>query len=198
MHLQPIFSDFFFHEIVDLNTFNIKEEILSIEQRERNAAFHETGFQSSSILHVNAVQPILNHIKGRLPKLLNQLCYKCTSFDITDMWANVNRHKEFNRPHLHSQSNFSGVFYVDVPPDSGKLVFERHDLYFHMVQSSLRVDEYNQYNSPLWFVPSQNNLMAIFPSHLRHDVGPNLSQDPRISVNFNIEVNNVNNMGERR
>lgn len=195
MHLQPIFSDFFFHEIIDLNTHHMKEEILEIEKKERNAAFHETGFQSSSVLHINTLQPLINHIKGRLPKLLDQLCYKFVSAEVADMWANVNRHKEFNRPHLHSQSNFSGVFYVDVPPDSGKLAFERHDLYFHMIQSRMRVNEYNQYNSPLWFVPSQNNMLVIFPSYLRHDVGPNLSQDPRISVNFNITIHHVNGNG---
>ena len=44
---------------------------------------------------------------------------------ITGMWAVVNGPGSSNRLHSHPYNNMSGVFYLQVPEDSGALVF--HD-----------------------------------------------------------------------
>ena len=42
---------------------------------------------------------------------------------ITGMWAVVNGPGSSNRLHSHPYNNMSGVFYLQVPKDSGALVF---------------------------------------------------------------------------
>ena len=39
-----------------------------------------------------------------------------------NMWANINYKGGYNRPHIHPNSLFSGVYYVHAQPNSGKLV----------------------------------------------------------------------------
>ena len=39
-----------------------------------------------------------------------------------NMWANINYQGGYNRPHIHPNSLFSGVYYVHAQPNSGKLV----------------------------------------------------------------------------
>ena len=42
---------------------------------------------------------------------------------IGNMWANINPPGGYNRPHIHPNSLFSGVYYVKTPPNCGKIVF---------------------------------------------------------------------------
>ncbi len=39
-----------------------------------------------------------------------------------NMWANINYQGGYNRPHIHPNTLFSGVYYVHAQPNSGKLV----------------------------------------------------------------------------
>ena len=39
-----------------------------------------------------------------------------------NMWANINYSKCYNRPHIHPNSLFSGVYFVKTPKNSGNLV----------------------------------------------------------------------------
>ena len=40
-----------------------------------------------------------------------------------NMWANINYPGGYNKPHIHPNSLFSGVYYVKTPPNCGKIVF---------------------------------------------------------------------------
>ena len=42
---------------------------------------------------------------------------------IGNMWANINPPGGYNRPHLHPNSHFSGVYYIKAPENSGQIVF---------------------------------------------------------------------------
>ena len=42
---------------------------------------------------------------------------------IGNMWANINPPGGYNRPHIHPNSHFSGVYYIKATKDSGDIVF---------------------------------------------------------------------------
>ena len=47
--------------------------------------------------------------------------------------------------------------------------------------------DHNQYNSELWWwLPSEEGRLYIFPSWIKHLVEPNMSDEERISISFNI------------
>ena len=105
---------------------------------------------------------------------------------IGNMWANINPPGGYNRPHIHPNSHFSGVYYIKAPQNSGEIVFNDPRSAAHMVMPE-RVKDIKP-PSHLWREVRVNPLegrMLMFPSWLWHCVEPNGSNDIRISVSFN-------------
>ena len=102
-----------------------------------------------------------------------------------NMWANVNHPKCFNRPHIHPNSLFSGVYFVKTPQNSGNLM-----LYDPRpgVQMTMPNRKEGKLSPELWrevhYEPKAGRCI-MFPSWLWHEVKPNKSNDTRISVSFN-------------
>ena len=102
-----------------------------------------------------------------------------------NMWANINYPGGFNRPHLHPNSLFSGVYWVKAPEKSGSLM-----LYEPRpgVQCTMPNRKEGKLPPELWrevhYTPKAG-MVVMFPAWLWHEVQPNKSNDIRISVSFN-------------
>ena len=102
-----------------------------------------------------------------------------------NMWANINYPGCFNRPHIHPNSLFSGVYFIKTPQKSGNLmVYDPRP----GVQMAMPSRKKEQLQSELWrevhYEPVAGRCI-MFPSWLWHEVKPNQSNDIRISVSFN-------------
>mgnify|MGYP003325581111 CR=1 FL=1 len=106
------------------------------------------------------------------------------------MWANVNRYKDYNTVHVHPNCNYSGVYYIKTPENCGTLSFidprkERRML----MDSSLYDVESTSVPAAaahtLIITPKEGRLV-LFPCFLEHEVGANQTNEPRISISFNI------------
>jgi len=114
---------------------------------------------------------------------------KLTSFSIVDAWTNFMKANEYNPPHIHLGSNFSSVFYLDVPEKISKehknfkgKGTKPGQILFNFTS---HIDGYiNFYNH----TPVTGDFF-IFPSKLLHNVNPFKSKVTRISmaINFNFE-----------
>ena len=105
---------------------------------------------------------------------------------IGNMWANINPPGGYNRPHIHPNSHFSGVYYIKAPQNSGEIVFNDPRSGAHMIMPERIKD--SKPPSHLWREVRINPLegrLIMFPSWLWHCVDPNESNDIRISVSFN-------------
>ena len=102
-----------------------------------------------------------------------------------NMWANINYPGNANRPHLHPNSLFSGVYWVKAPEKSGSLM-----LYEPRpgVQCTMPNRKEGELPPELWreihYTPRAGTIV-MFPAWLWHEVKPNESNDTRISVSFN-------------
>jgi len=104
------------------------------------------------------------------------------NISIKQMWACVNKHKDFNVIHAHgNEYHLSGVFYLKVPVDSGNICF-RDPRPAAINSTTNRI--FNQGDSEN-FIPYETELI-LFPSFLEHFVMPNESQEDRISVSFDL------------
>ena len=102
-----------------------------------------------------------------------------------NMWANINYPGNANRPHLHPNSLFSGVYWVKAPEKSGNLM-----LYEPRPGAQCTMPNRKEGKLPpeLWrevHYKPQAGVAIMFPSWLWHEVKPNESNDTRISVSFN-------------
>ena len=47
-------------------------------------------------------------------------------------------------------------------------------------------NEYNSVNSHTWWLRPKEGTLYIFPSWIRHMVKPNMSDEERVSISFNV------------
>ena len=106
---------------------------------------------------------------------------------ITNMWINFNGYKDSNFTHIHPNAYWSGVYYVKTPENCGNIIFENpaHDGMEHTYYAT-QFKEHNLYNSITHWQEVRENILYVFPGWLRHRVQPNLSDENRISISFNI------------
>ena len=102
-----------------------------------------------------------------------------------NMWANVNYPGGYNRPHLHPNSLFSGVYWIKTPVKSGHLI-----LYEPRAGAQCTMPNRKEGKLPpeLWrdihYEPVAGRCV-MFPAWLWHEVRINESNETRISVSFN-------------
>lgn len=132
------------------------------------------GWQSNDNLHkIGVFRELCSTIERGANSVLESKNVKPDK--ITSMWANVNHKYSSNAAHVH-EGILSGVFYLKVPKNSGKLVFINP-----AIRSDARMLRESNYG-----VTPEPLAMILFPSWLEHYVEQNLSDEDRISISFNI------------
>ena len=104
---------------------------------------------------------------------------------IGNMWANINPPGGYNKPHVHPNSLFSGVYYVKTPPNSGQLVCSDPR---PGIQTCMPNRKKGEPPKHLWrdlHLQPKENRAIVFPAWLWHSVQPSKSNENRISVSFN-------------
>jgi uncharacterized protein (TIGR02466 family) len=157
-------------------TYDYVDKVLELQSKETSEKKSNFGgWQSRD--NLNDTEGIFREFISTLEKISNNiLCDKSNKrFKVTEMWANVNYKYCYNAAHTHG-GILSGVFYLQVPENSGKLIF---------CNPAVRADGHllRPKNYPI--VP-ERLACIMFPSWLEHYVEPNLSDEPRISISFNI------------
>jgi len=102
-----------------------------------------------------------------------------------NMWANINPKGAMNQLHIHSNSLFSGVYYVKSNPQAGRLkIYDPRPGAQIVMPTRLE----GQPPKHLWRDANLDPFpgrIIMFPAWLWHAVEPNQSDDIRISVSFN-------------
>tara|TARA_R110002020_G_scaffold133536_1_gene297955 strand:- start:1338 stop:1937 length:600 start_codon:yes stop_codon:yes gene_type:complete len=108
-----------------------------------------------------------------------------------NMWANINYPGSFNRPHLHPNSLFSGVYWVKTPPKCGNFMVYDPRPGSHTTMPNRKDEQLigtkllgSEYWREVHFQPIAGRIL-MFPAWLWHEVRPNRSNENRISVSFN-------------
>ena len=107
--------------------------------------------------------------------------------ELSGLWAMVNAPGSRNKLHSHPFNYLSGVFYLQVPPDSGTLVFHDPRPQSEILSPPKKSDESIHTSSRVSWSPKQNDLL-FFPSWLNHEVEENNSNEERIILSFNLEL----------
>ena len=186
MEIIEIFKDVVFKTTLNENINELINFSEKLEKKEGRQFSNVGGFQSKDL---NNDEPVLNSLIKKI--LLNGNNFFKKSFNLNknlklnNIWLNVNYYKDFNQIHDHPSSMVSGVFYVKTPEKCGDLMFHRDSSMSYFVDGK-SFSQYNNYNSGLWWLPSIENTLYLFPSWLKHSVEPNLSKEKRISISFNL------------
>lgn len=137
-----------------------------------NGGYQGHGFESFTLSEV---------IKNLIPQRSDQ---KLKSFFI-QAWVNVNYQFSWNDIHTHSDDGvlLSGIYYVSTPKNCGNIRF--YDPRF-LKGRNLYDKYYFKDRGDHISVQPQEKMLIWFPPWLPHSVEPNLSEQERISIAFNI------------
>ena len=107
---------------------------------------------------------------------------------ITSMWAIINNKDAFNEKHHHGNSALSAAYYVKADKNAGNIIFfdpRQANVFYHPYSK-----EVNNINAQVQSVTPKAGTLVLFPSYLEHKVNPNLSDEERIVISFNVSLIN--------
>ncbi len=186
MIAEGFFPTLIYAQDVNLNTQQLANDIIVwSKQDEGMKKTNVNGWHSQTNMHE---LPQFKPLVDELFKMTSEV-FKQEHLDreprLGNMWANINYQGGYNKPHIHPNSLFSGVYYIKAEPNSGKLICNDPR---PGIQTVMPVRKPGQPPKHLWrevHLDPKVNRILMFPAWLWHSVEPNQSNDIRISVSFN-------------
>jgi uncharacterized protein (TIGR02466 family) len=125
------------------------------------------------MLHCKAYGSLLGYSDSQLKNL-----------KMTNMWFNQSDQGDFNFPHTHSNSLFSGAYYLKT--------VEENKISFHDFSNMNLIPENptNYLNIESWLQCSTNHLL-IFQSDLVHSNPRQINTGEKITISFNVIYENL-------
>lgn len=144
------------------------------------------GYQSPMTLtHETSMAPLFEYIAQTAQKAMFDMQFVNCDVYISAAWANFNESRnQYNCEHIH-QDTFSGVFYLQVPENSGKLCLVNPGMN-PLWQGAMLVDKKNKFNADRLRIEPKESQLLLWPSYLSHAVEPNAHDETRISISFNV------------
>ena len=186
MIAEGFFPTLIYAKDVDLNTDQLANDIVAWSKQDKGIKkTNVNGWHSETNMNQ---KPEYKLLVDELFKMAHQV-FNEEFLDegpaLGNMCANINYNGGYNKPHVHPNALFSGVYYVKTPPNSGQLVCTDPR---PGIQTCMPTRKPVEIPKHLWrevhLQPVEGRII-IFPAWLWHCVEPNKSNDMRISVSFN-------------
>ena len=140
--------------------------------------------------------PIFAELTARLEKTMRQISedagyHPDCEIELDNMWAIINPPGSYNKSHVHPRSLWSGVYYLQVPENAGRIGFTDPRIGKVMLDPGFHPDRPRkpEHWVEVFFQPKVGRLI-LFPSWLYHAVEANRSEaegeaGERIIISFN-------------
>ena len=186
MIIEKFFPTFIYGKDVQLDNNKLAQDIINWSNQ--NSGVKKTnykGWHSTTDMHT---KPEYQELITELMRMQKEI-YDNEHLDryakLGNMWANINPPGSMNRPHVHPNALFSGVYYVKAQSNSGRLKIFDPRPGTHM---QMPVRKSGNPGKDLWrdaSIEPKIGRIIMFPAWLWHSVEENVSNDIRISVSFN-------------
>jgi uncharacterized protein (TIGR02466 family) len=136
--------------------------------------------------------PELKDLHEKIQEEVNYFAYETlnvsenVSLNIIRSWAVKHKQKDWGQRHCHTNCLFSGIYYLEVNPKSGDISFEGNSCF--QTSSVPNLKHFNQFTSESLNITPKSEYIFIFPSHLVHSVGVNISMHERYCLSFDVGV----------
>ena len=193
---QPIFR----YKVDKYKTFNkeLEEYIYKLKEEDNEGVVRSNrgGWHSKSF-KVREKGTIQNRFTQELSKYIFDVIqtygWKCVPerVVVSEMWAIINKPRDFNVIHTHPNAYLSAAYYVKAPEKAGRFVIEnplsvaRHSYPAHATKT--------EYNIKAAALDIEEGDLLLFPAYLPHKVNENKSDEDRIVISFNVNINNFDN-----
>ena len=106
-------------------------------------------------------------------------------------WYNTNRYGDHHAPHTHPRSYLSGTYYVRVPPAPERVDDPRSQpacisFYDPRTGANMITAGTERDARAVHVVRPSAGTLLMWPSPVQHSVHPNLSEEHRVTISFNV------------
>ena len=183
---EGFFPTLIYAEDFKLNTDELAQNIINwSKENEGVQKTNVNGWHSETEMHKKPeYKPLVDELFKMVHQVFNEEFLDKQAV-LGNMWANINYQGGYNKPHVHPNALFSGVYYVKTPPNCGRLICQDPRPGIQTCMPTRKKVEITKY---LWrdvHLQPQENRAIIFPAWLWHSVEPNQSNENRISISFN-------------
>lgn len=105
---------------------------------------------------------------------------------MTTCWVNIMPPGVTHTMHIHPLSVISGTYYLQTPKNCSAIKFEDPRMVNFMASPPRKTNAHRD-NQRFVSMPAKEGHVVLFESWMRHEVPPNLSKEPRISISFNYD-----------
>lgn len=160
------------------------------QKNESNHISNQGGWQSPPIKQVDSSLKILFETMALVSEqVMFDLGLNDYVLSLESFWFNVNGKNNYNNAHIHTGSSLSGVVYLKMPENGGRIKFDRGD---NQMWSLPIETDYSKNGTadrcPAISIQPKELEYVLFPSSLQHSVEPNSSDDDRISMAINCKL----------
>ena len=183
---EGFFPTIIYAEDFKLDTNQLAENITQWSKEDKGVTkTNVNGWHSQTDMHNKPeYKPLVDELFRMVHQVFNEE-FLDGEPKLGNMWANINPPGGYNKPHIHPNSLFSGVYYVKTPPNCGRLICNDPR---PGIQTCMPNRKKGQPPKHLWRevnLQPQENRAIMFNSWLWHNVEANQSNEDRISVSFN-------------
>ena len=173
-------------------TAGLAAHISELEAREADytARFQEQNFFSSA-------HPAVRWLKDQVEQTANAVLRqvgieRALSWTIMS-WYNTYRYGDHHAPHTHPGAYLSGTYYVRVPPAPASVDDPQArpgciSFYDPRTGADMIAAGHDYDARPAHVVRPSAGTLLMWPSPVQHYVHPNLSEEHRVSISFNLKV----------
>tara|TARA_B100000927_G_C16321168_1_gene411432 strand:- start:78 stop:704 length:627 start_codon:yes stop_codon:yes gene_type:complete len=141
--------------------------------------------------------PDLHNLKDKIEEQIKFFAYeylkvqRYVDIEVCRSWGVKHLHTDWAQKHCHSNSVFSGIYYLDVDEYSGDLLIDKgqHATNCFIPTLTPDVTHYNRYTQQNWRLKPENGMLVAFPSQIIHSVEPNRSPKlERYAIAFDVFI----------
>tara|TARA_Y100000004_G_C8757075_1_gene344885 strand:+ start:16 stop:639 length:624 start_codon:yes stop_codon:yes gene_type:complete len=185
-------------DLTDVDNDKMLKACYELERtRKGRSRSNRGGYQSNDLPHdYSAFTDLLSNIRSISQTIFEEAYapFYTTSYrntNIGNYWLNINRKGGYNVEHVHPGCFLSGVYYVNIDPQSNPapITFLRHSDW--IMNHGFYFDDTVHCEKPPFIehvvsLPPRTGALILFPSHVPHRVETNESDSDRVSISFNI------------
>jgi len=186
MMKEQFFPTIVYGKDIQLNNQELAQHIINWSQQDQGVKkTNVTGWHSQTDMHTKPeYKPLVDQLFLAMKEIWKEE-WLDREPRLGNMWANINYKDGYNKPHVHPNTLFSGVYYIKTSPNCGKLVcIDPRPGIQTVMPARIKGTPPKDLWRDVHLDPIEGRII-IFPAWLWHSVEPNESNDIRISVSFN-------------
>ena len=120
---EGFFPTIIYADDFKLNTNDLAQNIINWAKEDKGLTkTNVNGWHSTTDMQDKPeYKPLVDELFKMINKVFEEECLDKQPV-LGNMWANINPSGGYNKPHVHPNSLFSGVYYVKTPSNCGRLI----------------------------------------------------------------------------